>query len=397
MYAMLALRLSVLLALVAVAAQAPGLPKKRDAPGRCAPKLTRTVLDRSLSLGTRFLLANQLKAGNFRYAYDWRTKQEQAGDSQVRQAGAAWALALIHQHTHQPTVRAAAERAIRFFKGHSRTTVRGERYIVYPGETVGAVGTVALVALAHIDLLRSLSPPSTSLRRDLDAYLAFLRKARRSSGQFHGHYQLSSGTPFGPPSPYFDGEALLALVKASKYLGRKDLRALARSEADVGYRRNVLEARALDADSTTTKGYYQWSSMAYYELATSGWPNTRKYGDWLLELADWMIDTHRTLSRRRNTAYAYEGIIPAYALARARLERKRARKLGCTIDKGMARLSSWQVGSPIANARIAAHPTRDPLAVGGVQNHAREPLLRIDVTQHQMHAVLLARLHRFVH
>jgi len=137
--------------------------------------------------------------------------------------------------------------------------------------------------------------------------------------------------------------------------------------------------------------------MAYYELATSGWPNTSKYGDWLLELANWMIDTHRTLSRRRNTAYAYEGIIPAYALARARLERKRARKLGCTIDLGMAKLSSWQVGSPIANARIAARSTQDPLALGGVQNHAREPLLRIDVTQHQMHAVLLARQHRFVH
>ena len=55
-------------------------------------------------------------------------------------------------------------------------------------------------------------------------------------------------------------------------------------------------------DSNTTKGYYQWSSMVYFELATSGWGKVNKYGDWLIELADWMIDTHRTLKRSRNTS-----------------------------------------------------------------------------------------------
>lgn len=31
------------------------------------------------------------------------------------------------------------------------------------------------------------------------------------------------------------------------------------------------------------------------------------------------------------------------------------------------------------------------MAIGGVQNHRSESALRIDVTQHQMHAVVLAR------
>ena len=34
-----------------------------------------------------------------------------------------------------------------------------------------------------------------------------------------------------------------------------------------------------------------------------------------------------------------------------------------------------------------------PLAVGGVMNHKRQPPLRIDVTQHQMHAVIQALNH----
>ncbi len=167
------------------------------------------------------------------------------------------------------------------------------------------------------------------------------------------------------------------------------------SAADAGYDKNVVETRRKDPDSKVTKGYYQWSSLSYFELATSGWPNTEKYGDWLIELADWMIDTHRTLERTRNTAYAYEGIIPAYQMAVIRGDADHAKKFGCTIEKGLEKLTSWQVGSSVANGFISKHPTNDPLAVGGVQNHRKEAPLRIDVTQHQMHAVILARRHYF--
>ena len=47
------------------------------------------------------------------------------------------------------------------------------------------------------------------------------------------------------------------------------------------------------------------------------------------------------------------------------------------------------------NGFIHSRPTDDPPAIGGVQNHRRESPLRIDVTQHQMHAVILA--HRYVY
>ena len=102
-------------------------------------------------------------------------------------------------------------------------------------------------------------------------------------------------------------------------------------------------------DSNTTKGYYQWASMAFFELATTNWEATEKYGDYVLDLADWMIDVHKTLWRTRNTAYAYEGIIHAYKLAVQRGETKRAKKFACVIDIGLEKLTTWQVGSPTAN------------------------------------------------
>ena len=374
----------------------PGIEK-----GRCSD-LTREILDASLALGTRYLLNHQQPDGRFSYIYDWVERRFVAGDNQVRQAGATWGLATLHQDAPDPEVAAALEKSLAFFEAHSRTTPQGERYVAYPGQRDGRLGTVALVALAHVDYLRRaehLSQSAAAGYRDrLAEYLSFLLSARAADGRFHASYDLRTGTPFGSPSPYFDGESLLALTKAARYLGRDDLRPAALAAADAGYRLNVEEARRSDPDSKVTKGYYQWSSMAYFELATSGWPETEKYGGWLIELADWMIDVHRTLERTRNTAYAYEGIVPAYRMAEIRGDALHMKKLGCTLEQGLAKLTSWQVGSPIANGFIAermrasgAARHDDPLALGGVQNHRAEAPLRIDVVQHQMHAVILAR------
>ncbi len=367
--------------------------------GRCSP-LTREVLDASLALGTRYLLNHQQPDGRFSYLYDWLARTRVAGDSEVRQAGAAWGLATIHQDRPDPEVAAALEKSLAFFEKHSKLTSRGDRYVAYPGQNQGRLGTVALIVLAHVDYLRSAEhlaePAVAGYRRRLSEYLGFLISARLADGRFHDAYSLRTGESYGPSSPYFDGESLLALIKAAKYLDRDDLWPVVLDAADAGYRLNVVEARKRDPDSNVTKGYYQWSSMAFFEIATSDLPETEKYGDWLIELAYWMIDVHRTLERTRNTAYAYEGIVPAYRMAQIRGDARHMDKLGCTIELGLAKLTSWQVGSPIANKFIAdrlralgAPP--DPLALGGVQNHSTEAPLRVDVVQHQMHAVIMAR------
>ena len=387
------------LAALASAAPTATTPSTPQGPtpwvGACSKILNRPVLEASLAAGTQFMLHNQLAAGNFTYEYDWVRKRYTRGDNQVRQAGALWGMSLIYQHDPTQAVGRALGRAFDFFERNSRLRKDGGRYVAYPLERVGKTGTVALVTLAHIDYLRAasgqLSPQrSARLRLRLREYLDMLLVLRRPDGLWTGGYDIETGTPQGPPSPYSDGEALLALVKAARYLGHDELRPIILASADAGYASHVRQALAKDPDSKTTKGYYQWSSMAFFELATSSWPNTRLYGDHVLELARWMIDVHETLRRTRNTAYAYEGILHAYRLARNRGDDKEAAMLGCVIEQGLEKLTSWQVGGPIPNAFLRSRPTNDVLAIGGVQNHRQEPLLRIDVAQHQMHAVILA-------
>ena len=123
--------------------------------GLCFKRLTREILDQSFELGTQFLLNNQQPDGNFTYEYDWIKKTYIRGDNQVRQAGAMWGLALIYQEEPTPEIAAAVEKAMKFFEQHSKITPDGARYVVYPGDSQGRMGTVALCALSYIDYLRA--------------------------------------------------------------------------------------------------------------------------------------------------------------------------------------------------------------------------------------------------
>ena len=385
----------------AISSFAKGLRFIYKTPPAIAPVLIdRAILDRSLELGTQFMLNHQKPEGNFTYTFDWVKKTYGPGDNSVRQAGAMWGLAVIYNDSRNPEVAAAVEKAMDFFAQNSKLTPNGQHYVTYPGENVGRTGTVALCALSYIEYLRAAKSHISEekfqrYRQVLKEYLEFIIRARiqtgPTAGLWHKRYRIVSGLPYGKSSPYFDGESLLALTKAAKYMGREDLRPIIMACADAGYFHNIQKALQEDQDSAITKGYYQWGSMIFYEIATSDWSNTQKYGDYVIDLANWMIDVHKTLSKPRNTAYAYEGIIHAYQLAVRRNDKKHIGKFARAIETGLTKLTTWQVGGPLMNEFIRSHPTDNPLAIGGVQNHFRESLLRIDVTQHQMHAVILAR------
>jgi UDP-N-acetylmuramoyl-tripeptide--D-alanyl-D-alanine ligase len=384
------------------AANTPAAPYDPTKP--CEAKVTKEELIRSVELGTGFLITHQRPSGNFDYEYDWKAKSYSKEDSDVRQAGALWALALIQEFegppAPPPALRPALEKGLAFFDTRAADAPGGGRYPVYIADGVppdhGGLGTSALLTLSMIDYVRGLPPSATAEREKwtarIRAYLKFIVDAREKSGLFFGKFRYDGGVPFGAHSSYSDGESLLAMVLAMKYLGMDDLAPVIKKAAEAGHRINVDTALAADKDSDETKGFYQWSSMAFYELATSSMGKEAPYGDWLVSLADWMLDVHKVLEKQKNTGYAFEGIISAYAWAKSTGDAAHAAKFECATHRGLASLMSWQIGHPRATE---LGPSDDPKAIGGVQNHKTEPALRIDVTQHQMHATMMAIHHLF--
>jgi hypothetical protein len=354
--------------------------------------LTRDILDRSLALGRQFLLTSQLPSGLFRYHVNFLTGEVLPEQSPIRQAGALWGIALIHQDQPSAETRTAVLRGLAFFSDHSQLTPDGRRFVRFPGDGDGDSGAVALVALSLIDFLRAEPADQHTLpRKQIDEYLLFLLSLERPDHRFYRKYLLSTGEGWGQASPYFDGEILLACVKAARLLQREDLQPRILRAADASYAACASQAVQRHRDDPDTKGYFQWACLAFAELHASHWPRTEPYAQRAIDLAHWMIDVHKPLERPGNTAYAYEGIITAYSLARDIGDVRAQEKFGRVIDEGLSKLITWQVGGTYANAYLRDNPHFDPPCLGGVLGAANKPWLRIDTTQHQMHAVILAR------
>ncbi|MEM7230652.1 MAG: hypothetical protein AAF517_00670 [Planctomycetota bacterium] len=355
--------------------------------------LSRDVLKTCLSLGRRHLMTNQLSDGRFRYEYDFVKKIDVEGDNSVRQAGALWGLCSIHRDQPSAESRRALLKGFAFFRAHSKRA-DGKRFVLYPGSSSGKTGTMALLCLAIEDFLSvEAAGKHAELRKELDEILAFLRSIRRNDGRFAGRYRHRDGSGYGDPSPYSDGETLLALVKSVKEHGKTEWKSEVLASADSMYTHWAKRALIRGLDLDTTKGFYQWGSMAFIEIATAKWKGTQRFARHVVGLAHWMIDIHRTLARRRNTAYAYEGIISAVRASRLLGDKAAEAKFLSVIEEGLSKLCSWQLGSPIANRFLRRQKDIPEIAIGGVMNAKSDPVLRIDVTQHQMHAVVLALKH----
>lgn len=367
-------------------------------------QLSHDVLKKSFGLGRQFMIRNQKPAGNFNYEYDFVKKSMNPDDSQVRQSGALWGLSLIYQYEQTEEARKVLEKAMRFFFKYTQPGfAEGALHVAYPGETKCDTGTVALVGLGIVEYLRTEKAGKVkidpALRKEmvknLEGYLKHLQFVRLENKHFAKSCSLMPKAKGATFSPYFDGETMLCLIKAAKYLGYKDLIPTIEESAMVMAKNYTADQWYRYPDSDQTKGFFQWSCMAFWEYQDAGWKNSEVFGNYVLSLAWWMIHTHQTLDRTRNTAYAYEGIIHAYRIAKKRGDKKAMHELSYVIDAGLYKLTTWQVGGPLlTNSNyLMSRPTSDPLAVGGIMNHAREAPLRIDVTQHQMHSVILALKH----
>ena len=375
---------------------------------RLALKMTRTDLEASYELGQDFLINWQLEGGNFRYMYDWFTGDWVEDDHQVRQAGSLWGIATCYRYRPTEKGRKALDLGLRFwFKNTIPGPTEDSLNLKYPGDSRTDSGTIALVSLALVEYLKTDAPIEAEWRAELesklDGYLAMLQWMQLDSGHISKRYDHRKKRKHPGASPYYDGESLLALTKAARQLGKTQLVPTIERAARAMAETYTVASWKKDIDSKDTKGFFQWGCMSFVEYYLAQWKDYELFGDVGLSLGWWMDKTHRTLSRRRNHAYAIEGLISAWRIAHLRKDYGAETDLLFTLDRSLYKLSAWQIGGPLAkhNRYLEKHGKDDPMSLGGVMNAERrakrpKPVrkdvahqLRIDVTQHQMHAVTL--------
>lgn len=354
-------------------------------------------LAESLELGLTFLLGCQQPDGSLRYQLPLDGSPPPAERHAVREAGGVWGLALfLHRQALQDAQRqalwTALDRCLEHLEANSCERW-GRRWPVPPQASIGMLGTAALQGLALVEMLAQADCPQRPRReRLLQELLAFVLSCRLERGRFHARYNLATGAPERDPNPYYDGETLLLLARSARLLGLTEHWVPASQAGDAMDAAYAAEAIATRQPSPLCKGFYQWGSLAFHELHTLA-PHESRWQQRTLALADWILNVHRVLERRRNTGYAFEGLITAWRLARQQADEPRSDALRRAVEQGLSRLAGWQVGSSLQQRALQEQHPLASAALGGVLSAPGDPLLRIDTTQHQMHALLLAERH----
>jgi hypothetical protein len=322
-------------------------------------KLNPDMLLKSLRMGCDYIVENQIKdVGNFNYQYNFVTKQMDTSDSPVRQVGALWGLTLcFNRHPTNIRYKKAIEKSFKFFRTHMIDgPIEDSRMIKYPDFDESQSGVNALYGLAIIDYMRTMYDydmthvhdvdiPIEELKLQLKGTIKFLKYMQNDDLHFSKEYNFMDQAKSKESSSYYDGETMLCLMKAVKYMdGYDNLIPRIEKAAPIMAKAYTVDAWRKDGhDSDETKGFYQWSSMFFTEYYLAKLDNYEYYGDYVIVLAHWIIHTHGILKRKRNTGYAFEGIISAFEIAESRGHEDALLDLGYTIDEGLYKLGGYVI------------------------------------------------------
>lgn len=373
--------------------------------GDAMPPLTRKVLVDAVEAMRVFVLNHQKPEGNFVYAVDIRDGHPVTGsDNQVRQAGAVWALTMLCAARPTEATRRAAIRGLDFFFRRSRPLSTGTVAPTYPleGQHGGAVddriksNMVAVLSIALMDFIRSQRRDMTEagiglFRNWLDKYIEHLQAMELGGGGWSQFFSLGAQQPEPESNGFVDGECLLAYCLAARYCDRKDLIPRIEDFAPRLAEKYLVTVREKDPDSDRTRGFSQWGAMAFAEYFEAGWKDADLMGDACLALAWWLLDVHDVEHRVFNMAWAVEGLLAAYRVAKARGDAAAMERIDKAVRRILKRVLTYEVGGPFKdyNAYLRDLPS-NPSTYGGVLMMPDHKVVRIDSVQHQLHACLMA-------
>lgn len=319
-------------------------------------------------LAAAYLRDAQLESGLFRYEYDFLTGRWSRQDNIVRQAGAAFGLAIYHrQRPHEPT-RQAVARALSALAQRS-IPYGGGLLISDDGSLAQAKTGATALALAAAALAGVDSAPVEAWR---DGLLAL----QRQDGRFRR--SPVDGRPIG----YYDGETWLALALLAAR-GDEDI-AAALALADKG----MTEGYAGAADVT----FYHWGQLA--AAARFGSTGDPRFIDFAAaQTESFLDDTRPKVSTSHNSCYSLEGLAAAYLVIAAdprllplsqrvaeRIRRELAHNLSIQVQPGQ-QVIALREGAEVRLGEL-------PQFAGAFLNGRTRLQTRIDSTQHCLAALL---------
>lgn len=339
--------------------------------------------------GTDWMVSVKQDDGGFGYEYLPYEGMYSGENAMVRQSGTFFALAEVYraQSEKDPAVAEALEGSIRYFRDHTQESIPsdGDFVCIYNAEfdTECRLGASALTLLGLLSYAEA-DPEAAAEHEDLiEAYKDYLLAAKFDGAGFSNRYQPSTSFA-SEESPFFNGEAMLALAKYYDYSKDEDIAVV------------FADTFKYLKDAPKESPLYLWM-MAALKEAKVHWDNPEH-----IAYAEAFTDEQIARSRRnRATEHNYcapaEGLTSAYAVLEGEVAAGKLASLKTEIDHWLSKTTNLQLSSEqpyrftITDGEAMFMKQVDPeIAHGGFLTGEDTPYQRIDFTQHCVSAYLQA-------
>lgn len=349
--------------------------------------LTPAQLRNAIKAGADWAVASQEETGHFKYEYIPASDTYRADDNMVRQAGTLFMLSEVYkaQADKDPKIAVAIEKSISYFETVTRKG-NGTFSCIVKSEhsNVCTLGSTSLALVGILNYVDVLPQKKAVYKEQIEAYKNYLLQAKFKDAGFSASYTPARGFE-KKESSFFNGEAMLALVKYYRYRSDDEIQQI------------LFDSFAyLAAAPTYDNNLYLWIMAALKDMQTL-WPNPAFAAYARRFTIHRMAGTKTLHLNQHNYCPAVEGMTSAYSILKEQADGSYVSDLKTEINYWLARTEYLQVSgtNPYHLAVINGVPQllRFPnlkVAEGGFLTGGDEVTERIDFTQHCLSAYLQA-------
>ncbi|MFM2374433.1 MAG: hypothetical protein RLZZ234_428 [Candidatus Parcubacteria bacterium] len=337
--------------------------------------------------GTNWLITSQEPSGHFTYEYAPFEGEYLHGDNIVRQVGALFALGEVYRlkKEYDPALAKSITQAIAYFTSLEVSGKEAGVTFVCIGTTAKKrdckLGAAALALIGLLDYVEQNPRADKTYAPLIQGYTSFILAAQKESGGFRDLYRVEDGF-VNRESPYSNGEALLALVRAYQY--KKDEEVKHAIDSAFTYLKTTEYVNPL----------YLWIMAALKDMNRL-WPSS-DYVTYARDFTTWRIRNAGYPKSTHNYCPYVEGLVSAYSVLAANPEKGELESLRAHIDPWHAYHRTLQLAATepyrvMANSKgtpIIQKIADTALATGGFLTGPNVPTQRIDFTQHCVSAYL---------
>ncbi len=343
-----------------------------------SPNQTENTIRKSIN----WLKQSQEISGHFHYEYMPFLDRYIEDDHIVRQAGAVFILsdAMNRDEKSNFDLKNTVSRGLEYLNRNStnQTFNNYQFRCLKLNETECTLGGTSLALIGYLNLVKKYPKLQQEYADLIEQNLKFVLAMKLPESGFRGSFYLQSGQSESE-SDFYNGEALLALTYY--YQQNPDAKVKTVIDDSIAYFDKFYSAN-------WNNNFYLWGMAAIKNLYKI--EAKESYYKFVKDYTDWRIDGYKNSHKNDSNFCAYlEGIVSAYSIIQTKIadsEKEpyleeinfwlnKSRKL--QIKKGDKMIS--QINKTRTQKLNLKKPDR---AIGGFLTSLREPVLRIDFTQH---------------